>query len=357
MPRRFFVDFQCLSLKSESRFVFFITNFIKIFIIRMVRMTFNLMLTKKLYVRRHIFCFIMDDDYSRGWNNNRFYGGNLMKALEITFFALAIFLSSSVLAQSPDSFIVEDSNALPGDTVNIPIYMHNTQFSVAAFTMRIVLKDSSYTSFVGAGRGSDISGFEYFNAQLHQGSIRIAGIADLPGGSSPPPLGTGLHEMVTISVAIDESAPLGGFDSLLFMDDSLPPDRDNSISDSTGYISVVPTLMGGIISFDTQSGMYDDPAGLPVRTGLSQNYPNPFNAETTIYFMLADEGNNVKLDVYDVLGREVRSFFWGRLDPGDHYVVWDGKNNYGGNSASGIYFYRLFISGALKDYKRMTLLK
>jgi hypothetical protein len=201
-----------------------------------------------------------------------------MKTLGLSLAALTIFLSFNVLAQSPDSFMVQNANGMPGDTITIPIYMHNTQFSVAGFSMRIVLKDSTHTSFIGAGRGNAVVNFEYFNVGLHSGSMRISGIADLPGGGSPPLLALGTHEMVRVSVAISEYAPLGGFDSLLFMDDSLPPDRDNSISDSTGYINEVPTLISGIIIFENQSGVDDEPAGLPVKTGLLQNYPNPFSA-------------------------------------------------------------------------------
>lgn len=357
MSGRISVNFQYLSLKSDSGFTFFIDNFIKRFIINIARETFNLMIIKKLYALGHIICYIMDDEHSKGWKNNKYYGSNPMKTFGVSLLIVIIFLSASVLAQIPDSFIVENADAMPGDTVNIPVYLHNTQFPVAGFTMRIVLKDSSYTSFVGVGRGSDIINFEYFNVRLYEGSIKVAGIADLPGGGHPAPLEIGTHEMISVSVAIDELAPLGGYDSLVFMDDSLPPDRDNSISDSTGYISVVPTLVAGVINFDTQSGLYDDPSELPVRTGLMQNYPNPFNAETRISFMLVNGGNDVRMDVYDVLGREVRNFFWSRLDAGEHYVVWDGKNEYGGSLASGIYFYRLFISSALIDYKRMTLLK
>jgi len=160
-----------------------------------------------------------------------------------------------------------------------------------------------------------------------------------------------------VSVAISEFAPIGGSDSIIFMDDSLPPDRDNSISDSTGYINEVPTLINGAIFFELQSGIDDDPVELPLKAELFQNYPNPFNAETRISFALMNEANNVNLDIFDIMGREVKSYFWNGLYTGDHYVVWNGKNKSGKPLTSGIYFYRLILSDSVVDRKSMTLLK
>ena len=280
-----------------------------------------------------------------------------MKRLNLTILILGMLLSTGVFAQSPDSFIVENSMALPGDSVSISIFLRNTQFSVAGFTMRIILFDSTYTNFFAVSRGSAAVGFDYFNAIIRDGTVKISGIADLPGGNSPPLLPMGYHEVVRVFVAISELAPAGGSDSIIFMDDSLPPDRDNSISDSTGYINEVPTLVGGIILFESQVGIADDPVDLPFRVGLFQNYPNPFNAVTKMSFMLAFEAENVKLDIHDIMGREVSDFFWSNLSAGEHSVIWDAKNKSGEPLSSGIYFYRLILSDTVVSRKSMTLLK
>lgn len=280
-----------------------------------------------------------------------------MRALGLTVFFLGFLTIVGAQAQSPDSFIVEDVNALPGDTVSISIYLENSQFSVGGFTMRFVLIDSTFTNFISISRGVDVFNFDHFYGILHDGTCRVTAIADLPGGNSPPPLPIGYHEVVRVSVAIDELAPGGGYDSVLFMDDSLPPDRDNSISDSTGYINVVPTLVGGIIQFDTQSGIDDNSIDLPSRVELLQNYPNPFNAETRISFTLAQKENNVKLGIYDLMGRQVYGYFWNSLFAGEHFVIWDGKNKNGELLTSGVYFYNLALSGLRARSKRMILLK
>ncbi len=88
----------------------------------------------------------------------------------------------------------------------------------------------------------------------------------------------------------------------------------------------------------------------PVSYSLHQNYPNPFNPSTTISFDLA-EGNNVKLAVYDILGRENSVLVNQYLTAGSYTI-----NFINSNLASGIYFYRL-TAGSFTDIKKMTLVK
>ena len=81
----------------------------------------------------------------------------------------------------------------------------------------------------------------------------------------------------------------------------------------------------------------DEPAGmvLPEHYTLGQNYPNPFNPVTTIGFELPESGN-VRLAVYDVLGRQVALLVSGPVQAGSHEVRFDAANLPSGN-----YLYRL----------------
>lgn len=88
----------------------------------------------------------------------------------------------------------------------------------------------------------------------------------------------------------------------------------------------------------------------PYRYSLHQNYPNPFNPSTTISFELA-AGNNVKLAIYDMLGRESSVLVNQYLSAGSYTI-----NFTNSNLASGIYFYRL-TAGSFTDIKKMTLVK
>ena len=76
------------------------------------------------------------------------------------------------------------------------------------------------------------------------------------------------------------------------------------------------------------------------RLGLEQNYPNPFNPQTTIAFSLP-RAENVRLSVFDLRGRLVRTLVDGQHAGGDHAVIWDGNDQAGQRVASGSYVYRL----------------
>lgn len=99
----------------------------------------------------------------------------------------------------------------------------------------------------------------------------------------------------------------------------------------------------------------DDNVPLPQKTSLSQNYPNPFNARTTISFNL-DSRRQVELTVYNIIGQKIVTLQDGSMAPGEHRVVWDGKDGAGHEVASGVYYYRL-VTGDKAETKRMTMLK
>jgi hypothetical protein len=88
---------------------------------------------------------------------------------------------------------------------------------------------------------------------------------------------------------------------------------------------------------------------------LSQNYPNPFNPTTTIKFDIADAGY-VNLTVYNSLGKEVSNLVNQSLNRGSYSSEFTGAN-----LTSGVYYYRLTITGDngqnFTDTKKLILLK
>ena len=108
--------------------------------------------------------------------------------------------------------------------------------------------------------------------------------------------------------------------------------------------------------FDMLTSVMDDTTpALPGAFELHQNYPNPFNPATRIAFTMA-QADDVSLEVFDLLGRKVKTLFAGRLSAGTHEFEWDATTDSGGKVASGVYFYRL-ISQTAKQAKKMILLK
>jgi hypothetical protein len=95
-------------------------------------------------------------------------------------------------------------------------------------------------------------------------------------------------------------------------------------------------------------------AGIVSKFELSQNYPNPFNPSTTIEFSIAKR-SNVRLVIYDITGRIVRTLIDGQeFEPGLYRVQWNGKNDYDEYVASGIYIYRL-QAGNFTATRKMVL--
>jgi C1A family cysteine protease len=94
---------------------------------------------------------------------------------------------------------------------------------------------------------------------------------------------------------------------------------------------------------------------MPAEFRLDQNYPNPFNPVTNISFHLA-RTSNVRLDIFNILGRKVVTLIDGRMQHGDHVVQWSGENSAGQPVASGVYFYRL-SAGDFAESKKMVLVR
>jgi len=105
----------------------------------------------------------------------------------------------------------------------------------------------------------------------------------------------------------------------------------------------------------TRTAVDDGGVPLPAATALLQNYPNPFNPSTEIRYVLAVQ-SDVSLEVYDLLGRHVRSLASGMEAAGLHTVSWDGRDAAGREVSSGLYFYRLRTAGAVQA-RRMMLLR
>lgn len=88
----------------------------------------------------------------------------------------------------------------------------------------------------------------------------------------------------------------------------------------------------------------------PATFSLSQNYPNPFNPITSIKYSVSSI-RDIKLEVYDILGKNVTTLVNQKQGPGDYEIKFDGSK-----LSSGIYFYKL-TAGDFSDVKSMILIK
>ncbi len=159
--------------------------------------------------------------------------------------------------------------------------------------------------------------------------------------------------------------PRGAFASTILTYDA---SRNGGIKVDTGVYKVVylsfgfeaistaadrEALMQGIIDWmaPVDSGVGDD---LPYAVRKLENVPNPFNPMTNIRFSVGAD-TRVKLEVYDVKGRLIRSLADGLRHQGDHQVTWDGHDNDGRALPSGTYFCRVESDGKAESLKMMLV--
>jgi hypothetical protein len=97
----------------------------------------------------------------------------------------------------------------------------------------------------------------------------------------------------------------------------------------------------------------DAQSGESRATGLTFCRPSPFSAGTTIGFAMAVSGN-VRLEVFDVTGRSVRTLLDGIEGAGTHQIVWDGRDSAGRRAGSGVYFIKL-VARTTRDSRAVIL--
>lgn len=107
--------------------------------------------------------------------------------------------------------------------------------------------------------------------------------------------------------------------------------------DVTVYVANTVTNIGG----ETE---------IPMKWDLAQNFPNPFNPTTRINFAVPEK-SDVKISVYNSVGKEVAVYFMKQRDPGNYFVTFNA-----GALPSGVYFYKL-ESANFSDTKKMLLVK
>ena len=203
---------------------------------------------------------------------------------------------------------------------------------------------------------SSLTGYsdQYFQIRLHEGS----------GG----------EKWKSPQVNLNSIAPEGEYINLYFNDFTKYGDGGgNSLINNTidlnaiVNIFVIPGFNGlatdngtSTILLDNFTVVYDSlntdtESTLSGEFMLSQNYPNPFNPVTTIRYNLP-KTSNVQLTIYNSIGREVVKLVNKRMDAGSQSVLWNGKDRFGQDVATGVYFYHLKTDDFIST-KKLLLIK
>ncbi len=112
------------------------------------------------------------------------------------------------------------------------------------------------------------------------------------------------------------------------------------------------------INLITSSDDEDVVPPIPGTAYLHQNYPNPFNSSTIISYTIPANLSNsrVRLEIHNVFGQRVKTLLDETLPFGNYMTRWDGSDEAGNASASGVYFCHLKV-GNIDYTKKITLLK
>jgi hypothetical protein len=94
---------------------------------------------------------------------------------------------------------------------------------------------------------------------------------------------------------------------------------------------------------------------IPKYFSLGNAYPNPFNPNTTIQYGLSSM-EFVTIEIYDLMGRKIKSLVNEKLDPGIYSSNWDATDNMNQPVSGGMYFYQM-QAGDFKETKKIILIK
>ncbi|MCW8849690.1 MAG: T9SS type A sorting domain-containing protein, partial [Melioribacteraceae bacterium] len=140
--------------------------------------------------------------------------------------------------------------------------------------------------------------------------------------------------------SVVDNAPVTSFNSFVI------GIGDGATATTMNLTDVQATIVDEIIVTDVE----EMPSAIPTEFVLNQNYPNPFNPTTTIEFAIP-KNSEVKIGVYDVLGRLVTELVNEDFNAGYYKVNFNAAN-----LASGVYYYQI-KAGDFVSVKKLVLLK
>jgi len=272
---------------------------------------------------------------------------------------LVILLTVFALGQDPgmlDSLIIGsiDLEYNPGESliVDIPIYFV-TDDSISSVMIPVAWDSpDGNVEVISSEWSGTFASWE--SVYANDSNDWFAGFHDL-GGTEEPYLFTdserhlGLTLRYRISTnAAEQYIPIGigtGPHNLPLNFGLTTPDMDYDI---------MPVVVPGYIRYGAV-GVDDEPSALPNEYALGQNYPNPFNPETNFDFQIPRSGY-VSIDIFNLLGQNVRKLISEYKQAGYYTAHWNGRNKSGHPVPSGIYFYRITADSFSKT-KKMIMLK
>jgi hypothetical protein len=208
---------------------------------------------------------------------------------------------------------------------------------------------TSYSGTIGADVQGSLNVFTLHPFNVPPGTQQIDGILSWTGG---PAIDLDLYLLDAVGNVVSSGATAT-------MDPEhaiyVNPEPGNYQWKVVSFDNPDPNLAYSLTSIGCASGVSGAPdrpeAGL---FAMPQNQPNPFSRSSTIRFALPTSGP-VKLRIFDVAGRLVRTLEDGVLEAGSHQRVWDGRTDDGRLAISGMYFSRLEAQQGVRTRKMILM--
>ena len=250
-----------------------------------------------------------------------------------------------------DSLWVANADGVAGQPVALDIYLFNER-DVRDVSIAMTWGSSRMTfdslSYSGMRSSPASSKFTQYSNVLHQF------LSQLTFGEAVP-LEPGSRLLLKAWFTIDPATP----DTAIQIDTAAFAGVQPTILILTavdGNREIVPIFHKGTLQISVATDVDDAENDLLPKTfSLAQNYPNPFNPSTVIEFALP-RASDVRIDMFDITGRRVRTIADEAMTAGVHRITFDGRSSSGDLLATGVYFYRM-QAGAYTATKKMLLMK
>lgn len=224
----------------------------------------------------------------------------------------------------------------PGDTVNIPVNTEDlTGLGVLSFEFTLSYDSTIITGINVDTSGTLLSGTDWsweYNVIGDAFSVAMAGADTLVGSGA----------LIKLIFAVSPDAQPGDVSSLHFVD-FMFNEGDPPVITQDGVFVVI------------EEGVEEAALQIPKVIALIQNYPNPAYGNIIIAYQLPKK-SKVSLKIYNATGMLVKTLVDGINKPGNHSIIWDGRDDLEKKVSSGIYYIRLSIDGTEDVLVKKTIL-
>tara|TARA_B100001996_G_scaffold17555_1_gene14512 strand:+ start:6778 stop:8508 length:1731 start_codon:yes stop_codon:yes gene_type:complete len=265
-----------------------------------------------------------------------------------------------------DSRIKDGSHS----AIDQALKLNGYTFKQALNSMSIANKIMSSASAAGVYKYEEAESYPIKGPTIYKTLNFKSGTMDFIESSRLNRFGSQYISIISQEPVLVELNKINGSSSNLKLNAILEKNDDSFLVISNKKINIDPinlkSIHLSIVSEDTidldlsyrltfKDGERGTGANLPITFIASNPYPNPFKNDISFLITILQE-TFMRITVYDLMGREIRTIYNGQITSGSYKYKWDSKNNFGIDNSSGTYFIKI-SDGQNEEWKMITLIK